>query len=148
MQFTIISLRCSGASGCQEASQALQDIVGFTKRYSNGVVDTVRRGGWRKITLIDTMDGDDLKQLGVYFEMTPVDGSPITKNDITQLKLWTVSYYRRGSELERGLVLAETGQKAEASVTSAIQTFGDVIAEEIREPFFNGQILTTKIISK
>lgn len=148
MNYTIVRLYLpDSAPLCQAASVALQEIIGLSKRYSDTIVEHVRLGLHHKLIIPDSGGPHELTRLAVYFELSKQD-TPAPIKAITQLKLWEVTYTIRGYVRDyHGLVLTETAEKAEAALEGKVATFGGV-AREIKGPFENGQVLTTRTTFK
>lgn len=132
-----------------DAIDALKSIAKMDTVVAVHVVDVVTIGINTSVKLPDTIDRDDLKQLGRYFEIRTEAGSPITTVAEIHLKLWEVQFIRDNPRTSgTALVLAETKEIAENGIIGSVVVHGSVNATEVQGPFINGQVLTTTITTK
>lgn len=148
MQYTIQRLRMPFERTQRSASAlALQEICGLSRGYSEKMVEYLASGLPRLLRVPDSAKPGQLATLGSYFIMSelPDKAQPNIRKtkDITQLKLWSVQYTKRGeSDSKFALVLASTKDKAIKSVTNQLSIFCVIFAHEMEAPFSDGLILT------
>lgn len=147
MQYTLTRL-CAPDSKlvCQGAATTLRDIGGFSKTYCKKVVEDVKSGFPRAVKFRDSIGEDNLKLLAIFFEISKQQSAPV--QGVTQLKLWEVTYIIRGEVRDHiALVLAENKDAALKALVNKVTTFGGA-AREVRGPFRDGQVLTTRVTFK
>ncbi len=149
MRFLILRVYPPVQLNQKGAILALQEICGLSEGYAKKMVKAIIMGNQRTVRIPDSADGDDIKRLGSYMEMSKqLDQAQPHGDPTVQLKLWEVAFVRRGhGATDSALVLAATKERAEFAITETVQTFGLVTAFEVHPPFNNGRILTTTITS-
>lgn len=145
-------LKMWGPNSDDVRTRAVERLVSFggqSFEQAENIVDALQTGTGKQVnvTTINDLDPDDLRQLGRYFQIT-IDhnhDAPGATTEPIQLKLWTVAYQQVGDPVvHNALVLANSDNEAKRSIVKKIQTFGAVLAQEIRGPFQNGWILTRR----
>lgn len=139
-----------------DAVDVLRDYAKLLAPHALSVVSGVATGAGTTIPVPRNISNGAVRHIRRYFELiVQHSGKATTKKpevpvekEITQLKLWEVSYVRRGAQTaDQGMVLAATKERAEFVIIANVQTFGKVTAIEILGPFDDGRILTTTITS-
>lgn len=113
------------------------------------MVKYIVSGQHRLLTVPDSCGATETAILASYFVMSEMPGKaqPHTK-DTMQLKLWEVTYIIRGEVRDHiALVLAENKDAALKALVNKVTTFGGA-AREVRGPFRDGQVLTTRVTFK